>query len=418
MVTRRFYKFDLLTITIIVLVGLIHLPYPFAGDQALFTLCALKLHQGALLYKDFWDLKQPGIYGFYLLAGKLFGFDEVGVHLLELIYMLAFSVVLILGCRDYFRSRSLVSLVPLLTVGFYYGVAASHQLTQLEVLVGFPIFLSLYCACQAVEPNQRGARFLFLSGFMGGVVLTFKLVLLPIPLSFWVTSLVIAAKRKKSGLASELLRGCWPILMGALLPLLVVLCLFASLHDVGPLLYTAFTYPLQVMTELPKEDRIGTLLTGLQWFLGNFAPLLALGFIGAWLSLVRCRDVMSVNLVLWVVVGVFVILLQRYSWWDYHYLLVLVPLGILSAKGVEGAWERLPPGHIPARAWSERVFVLVALLLLFSPVLDSWAMLGLRPPRVRTESRGAAAVPSQSQSRICEGGQRCGFLVAARQSAG
>ena len=41
----HFCKLDLLTLGIVTLAGLIHLPYPFGGDQALFTIYALKLNE-------------------------------------------------------------------------------------------------------------------------------------------------------------------------------------------------------------------------------------------------------------------------------------------------------------------------------------------------------------------------------------
>jgi hypothetical protein len=375
---KRPYKFDLLALGIVSVVGLLHLPYPFGGDQAVFTLGASKISQGGLLYRDFWDVKQPGIFGFYLLAGRLFGFNEVGVHALELVYMIAFSVVLILCCRTYFRERWLVSLVPLFTVGVYYGLASFNHLTQLESLIGFPIFLSLYWAS---ETGKHRGRSLFLSGLMGGVVLQFKFVLAPILFCFWLTAFLSSARRKKTTFAGELLHGILPILMGALIPALVVLLWFARMNDLGPLLYTTFKYPLLVARELPKLDRTGALLTGFQWFLGNFAPLVALGFVGGWLAFVRSADLMTINLGLWVVVGFGLILLQRYSWWEYHYFLLLVPLSILTVKAIEIVWDALRARRAVSRSPREQLAFAIFLTMLFSPVLDSWTMLGLRLAR-------------------------------------
>src|SRR5438477_2964269 len=196
--SNRFSPLDLLTVGITALLGVMHLPCPFGGDQTLFVLYALKLSQGADLYRDVWDVKQPGIFSFYLLAGKLFGFSEVGVHTLELLYMTGFSVALIFTCKRYFRTPWVASLVPLLSVGFYYAFAGSNHLTKLEPLVGFPIFLLLYWACEASSNDKHVRGLFFLSGLMGGVVLLFKLVLLPIPLASWLAALVFAARGKSS----------------------------------------------------------------------------------------------------------------------------------------------------------------------------------------------------------------------------
>ena len=58
-----------------------------------------------MLYRDFWDVKQPGIYLFYLVGGSVLGYSEVALHLFELAYQLAFAVVLIVTLRGRSRGR-------------------------------------------------------------------------------------------------------------------------------------------------------------------------------------------------------------------------------------------------------------------------------------------------------------------------
>ena len=83
------------TLLAVLALGLIHLPYPFNWDPSLFTLGAQRLAAGGVLYRDFWDLKQPGIYWFCAVAGRFFGFSEPGVHLFELLWMMAFALTLL-----------------------------------------------------------------------------------------------------------------------------------------------------------------------------------------------------------------------------------------------------------------------------------------------------------------------------------
>lgn len=130
----------------LVVLGLIHLPYPFAGDQALFVLGAAALDRGQVLYVDFWDIKQPGIYFLFWLAGRLFSFSEVGVHLFELLWHALLAVALIAALRHYYEARWLSSLAPLSTIGAYYCCAQGHLLTQLEILVALPLFACLWLA--------------------------------------------------------------------------------------------------------------------------------------------------------------------------------------------------------------------------------------------------------------------------------
>src|SRR5262245_57903999 len=110
-------KPQLLALAAVFLVGLLHLPHPLGGDQALFLVGAQKLRHGALLYRDFWDVKQPAIFLFYLVGGTLFGFHEVGIHAFELLYLMAMAVVLQATLRSYFQNPAIGALAPLLTVG-------------------------------------------------------------------------------------------------------------------------------------------------------------------------------------------------------------------------------------------------------------------------------------------------------------
>src|SRR6266566_2432657 len=110
----RFGKLEILAIAVVVLAGSVHLAQPYRDDQAFFTIGAWRINQGAVLYRDYWDIKQPGIFLFYLAGGKLFGFDEIGIRGFELLYMVGFALVLMIALRNYFEQRwSTVLVVPL-----------------------------------------------------------------------------------------------------------------------------------------------------------------------------------------------------------------------------------------------------------------------------------------------------------------
>ena len=144
---------------LVLVLGALRLPAPFTGDQALFTTAGEAITAGAKLYRDIWDIKQPGIFFFYQAAGRLFGFTEVGVHLFELFYQLAFALVLVRTLSRYFESRAALALVPLLTVGFYYAISDDWSLTQLEALAGFPLYVCLWSALRASERGQQASAF-------------------------------------------------------------------------------------------------------------------------------------------------------------------------------------------------------------------------------------------------------------------
>lgn len=367
---KRFHRLDLLILVIVALIGLLHLQYPFSGDQALFTIGAMKMKGGAVLYRDFWDLKQPGSFVFYLIAGLLFGFSEAGIHLFELLYWIGFAVVLLLTMRNYFDNRAILSIAPLLTVGVYYGVSGSWHLTQVEGLVGFPLLLALWFASESSTREEHSPRRMFLSGLMGGIVLAFKFLLLPILLSFWFAVILRALVWRREHLRNVAVRILAPTLLGMALPLIILFCYFAAAGTLGLLSYTFFEYPARAISELPRPGW-GRLLGGLRWFVGWSAPLLALAFIGA--SMSRRRSLVTLNLVLWFFVGMGVIFMQRLSWWEYHYLLLVVPLGLLAAKGLDVLWERMRGLAIDAPLRRIRVAAVFVLALLFLPLIVTLA---------------------------------------------
>ncbi len=375
--SSRHLKLELAVIGTIFLIGLLHLAQPIYDDQALFIIGAEAINKGAVLYRDFWDIKQPGIFLFYLMAGKLFGFNEVGAHAFELLYLTAFSIVLMKTMKKYYRQAWLASLAPLFTVGIYYGVAGISQLGQVEGLVSFPMFLCLWFAYTASQEAQfRGARF-FVSGLMGGIALIFKLMFAPIVLAFWVTTLgSMMLGEGRRAIKSVAVNGA-AVFAGVFIPLSVMFAYFARAGALDVVYYTFFVYPPRAIAILPHAGP-GRLFDGLQWFFSHFAPVMALALVGAWTSLSKRANLLTTNLVLWVIVGSSVIGLQRLSWWRYQYLLLFLPLGLLAVKGIEALWPE-PKDAGSDTVWTAHQLVLpiLSLVLLFSPILNSFLMKSL-----------------------------------------
>ncbi len=350
----------LLVLLLCLIIGLPNLFETFSGDQALFTVYAQEISKGAVLYRDVWDVKQPGIFIFYLLAGKLFGFTEIGIHFFELLYFLTFAAILLLTLKDYFHNNLFLLITPILTVGFYYSICESLHLTQTEGLVGVPIYLTMWASIKYLDSYQR--KWLFLSGLFGGCVILFKQIFLLIILCFWLTTFIasfVKSRKESSGKSFFflLLQTALLVALGMILPVLPVAIYIIRHNELDLFLYTTFVYPNQAIATL-TENRTSFLITGLRWFLIKFVSLLFLttlgtviylftsketdkGFIKKIIFNLRQVNLITVNMVLWLVVGFVVVLLQRLSWWEYHYLLFVVPLGILTVKSIETIWERI-----------------------------------------------------------------------------
>jgi hypothetical protein len=358
---------ETLVLLSVLALGLLHLPQPFNWDQSMFLLGGQRLAAGGVLYRDFWDLKQPGIYWFYALAGRLFGFSETGIHQFELLWMMGFAVTLLATLRRRWGRGPAATLAPLFTVGAYYAAAGDLHLTQVEGLAGFPLYLALWFATQGGGEEPRAWRS-FVSGLCGAVVLLFKLAFLPIVGAFWLLALVEAARSR--GAARALATVALPALLGLALPLAAVLAGFARLHLLGALGWTYLTYPAFLVSRI-EGTHVNRLFDGLQWFLLRFAPLLGLAVVGAGLA-GRRRDALGLGLRLWLLVAVLVILVQRWSWWQYHYLLLLPPLGVLAAAGVAALWSRLD--RLGAETRRARRLAAGALVALFAGLLGLAAM--------------------------------------------
>ncbi|MCC5626649.1 hypothetical protein [Nostoc sp. CHAB 5715] len=353
-------RIDFLVVIIIVIIGLVHLPFPFDGDQAFFRLGALEMQQGKVLYRDFWDVKQPGIFCFYFLAGTLFGFNEIGIHAFELIYMVFFSIILLLTLKTYFRHQIIASLVPLLTVGVYYVVSGAWHLTQVEALVGFPLFLCLWLTFKSFK-NEGKQRFilLLLSGFIGGIVLLFKLIFLLILVSFWLTILMYSVLIKREGIQKIFIEICLPIFLGIMFPLLGVASYFAWYNSFSIVYQTFFIYPPLIIANsalAPKD-----FISGIKWFLQNYYPLILITITAIDVSLRKFKNVLTLLLVVWCIFGLSVIALQYKALWEYHFLLLFVPIGILATKGLDILWDYL-------KELNSQVPTILLIVLLFFPL--------------------------------------------------
>jgi hypothetical protein len=323
------------------LVGFGYASYPFEGEQAFFTMGAELMSRGGELYRDFWDIKQPGIFYFYLVGGSLFGFNETGIFTLEWLYLLLFASVLVVALRRYFASPVIAACVPLFTVVFYYGVAGPWHRCQVEALVGFPLFLVLWFALRAEESPSLAPVSCFLSGLFGGIVLLLKCFFLPILLALWLPIVVCGTKKSQHSLPSVIFCSILCVLGGTLLPLLVTAVYFASRGTLGLLLWTTFVWPGQSVSQVDAVP-VARLLRGYRFFLWNCAPSLALSVVALVRPASKRLDPLNRGLVLWLVSGLAVIHLQVQSWFEYHYLLLFVPLGILAARGLDAIWSRVP----------------------------------------------------------------------------
>ncbi len=352
---------DAVVMTIVTFLGILRVPEPFWRDQVPFMMFAERFASGALLYRDLWDIKPPGIYGVYLVAGKLFGFTSMGMHLFDGLWMVALAVVLRLTLAHYFTRSWIAQVVPWLSVGLYFTVLDPNDQMQVESLIGLPIYGLIWCTWQATQQSAQNPekrwKWLFLSGIAGGVVVLFKLIFLPLIVGFWLIYLLHSLVRQKQLFWAAIGQSVPPVLLGILMPIGPVLLYWVSQQMLPEAYQTVVLHPVQMMKNLPKRP-ITTLITSIFSWMRRFAPVTILAGV-AIAHLIRSKrlDFLMTQMIVWLGLGLVTISVQTQSWWRYHFFLLLVPIAILAAKGIDLA---LQP-HARGGVWNRRI-VAVCLL--------------------------------------------------------
>ena len=355
---------------IIITLGLIHSTTVLGGDQSLFVVIAQLVDSGKVLYKDLFDYKQPGIFLFYLLAGKTIGWNDISIHLFELGYWLIFSVVLILTLNQYslFRNEYFTGLMPLFIVGVYYCNANSFHLTQLEALISFPLFLIVWLLDRAYKvENRLFITYLAIGGLIG-VVLLCKLVFAPIIFSFLLIHLIFVLR--KNGVANLFGNKILPLTLGCVIPVSFFL-LYIFNHRIENLVWDIFFKIPTSVINLDDQVDPERLFSALRWFGRRMLVFILLAVIGFFLIFKKKESHLFMLMLLWGITGFLVILMQKTSWWSYHLQLLYVPIGFFSAIGLDFILYHLLQRIKLKSALLNGLLVAAILLLVFNKQIDS-----------------------------------------------
>jgi hypothetical protein len=358
---------------LVALLGGLCLAMPFFGDQALFTVYARQLTQGAVLYRDVFDVKQPGLFIFYALGGLLFGFTEVGIHLFELIYWLAFSAFALVALRPYFTTRWGALLVPLFTVGVYYLYAGLLDLTQIEILVAFPIFVAWWLIDQEGPETGSGLRRYAGAGLLAAAVVLLKHLYILIILAF--LGYAVLRSRRRGIPIADLRGSLAAFLIALLVPLLIVAAYFAAFGQLERIWWAYFQNSAAGQW---RGRLLSYFVVGARRFMIGHGPILILAALGAVHALrerARPQMEMVVAMLLWVAVGAVAFFIQ--GWGAYKWLLFTVPLGVLAVVGFEALIAA--PGNVGIRqrgmVWAAGTVLAILSFVIGAPVPERQTLL-------------------------------------------
>ncbi len=366
----------LLSLLVLAVCGWAMAGTPFRGDQALFLEYAKRMHAGAVLYRDLWEVTNPGVFWFYQLAGTLFGFTEDGVHLFEWLWWAAFVSAVGFATK---RAHTLPHwpVAPAVLVGGVYFLTSASDpshLTKAEGLAAFPMFLSAWLACVATEGAKPKGWLLLLAGVAGGGAVLFKFAFAPCVLAGWLPAVALTARRQWWKL--------YALPLGVAVPLGVAALVFALSGALPDALRCLFVTPQEVL-KVAEPAGLDRLAHSVRWFVEVYSPVLAVALAGTFVSLAQRRDPLVISLGLMLFAAGPVVLVQRWSWWSYHFLLLGVPAAVLAAYCwpvlVKVAADRL------GRAFSrtEKLAAGVVGLALFLPAVGHGGNAHLRLARHR-----------------------------------
>ena len=407
---------------------------PFRGDQVVYVLTAKRMADGAVLYRDVWDVTNPGVFWFYQLAGTCFGFTEDGIHLFEWLYWLAFVFTVSYAIKRNDGLATLPICPAFFIAGVYYFNATSdpNHLTRAEGLVGFPLFVSIWLACRASTDRELTIRWALLAGIAGGAAILFKWAFGLCVVAAWLAPLVFSIRYR------NFFRMVVGLSIGLVLVLGAAAASFALRGGWHEMIETLFVLPREILS-VAEQAEPSRLANSIRRFVEVYSPVLAAAVGGGVVALKRRGDPVVVSLILVMVASFAVILIQRWSWWDYHFLLLGIPASIIAAwtwpticLGVRERFGR-------ALTTNERFVAVLVGIALFLPVFGHGANAHTRlashrfgiTAENRTEARNGAgrayaiamsetnwlAEPGELPGPIFVAGDPCFHWVSGRPSA-
>ena len=320
-------RLEFISLGIVAAIGLIRVADPLWANQATFALFASEIADGEVLYKEVVDLKQPGVFIFYLIAQLPFGRNTVGIHLVELATWLAFGRALQKRSVSWFKTRELAATLPIATIGTYYLAATYKDQTQVEPLINIP----LLAAVLLVLPDDAGkvSRRPRLSCWprdCGGRL--HEAALCDHPVDHRRTDPLRRAARSAGAAITEIIA---PATAGAAL-LIVPFFVYFGINDAYSEIYDLyFVYSRERDTLWPRpRSRLIANIKRAGWVFAPFFVLIALGLAVNARAMLNRR---TLAMAAWSVLALPLLWVQL--WWGYHLFLWLAPITIVAWFGVD-----------------------------------------------------------------------------------
>ncbi len=307
--------------------------WPQFGDQALFGEGGRVLAAGGVYWRDFWDVKQPGVFWLYALAETV-GAGVLGVRLVEVAAVLIAGFVVLRVVGRWGLHPAVRGAAALLVLGPYVLSGDANAVGQVEGLVTLPMLVQYYALQRAVAASERPAslRWGAVAGLAAGVVGVLKLLYLPLGIVLLAGAAVergSASSRREVTAWTARVGAAW-VLAACMPPAAVVA--YAAAHGVLPLAYYStfvapgeqlatglFTVP--ALVEMVRALALATAVTG------------PLALVAVWTAR-RSRGLRRVlGLLAWLLATGVLVAPQLPT--AYRGLVLLPPIGLLAVLGLD-----------------------------------------------------------------------------------
>jgi len=349
------------------------LAYPLGRDQGTYANIAQSIRHGGLPYIDMWDVKPPAIYYLYATTFTFFGATSPAVHALDLIFI-PLTLIPLYGLTRRLAGADAARWAMLLLPVFYFTETFA-SLSQSDSLVLLPLTWAVWATVRAGESPRGTSRAVWWAALSGGLfalTLWFK--------HYFITvALVVALEHGLWRLGQ--IRGKTRLTLAGVLPWCegIAFTLGGVAVALPILLYFMQNGVWSEMLSISQgvSGYSGQSFASVKALIDQFGHYLAFRWLhwGVLLILVgvsvlaRFKPDGRLRLMgLWILGGLTFVFIQGKGF-DTHWLLLLPPLVMLGAAGLDALIGRLARINIRLA----RVGILAATLLLSVMLAkDTW----------------------------------------------
>ncbi len=250
------------------------LQWPIAHDEApLFYEAFLMRAEGRVPYRDIFDFQMPGSFAAYYALGRLSGFDDLCIRILDLSILAALLLITFFAMRRFGKTPALAAA---LLFGLKYLQGGPSMSLQRDYLLLIFLALALWIGMQADDLTHKRRLSL---GILFGLATVIKphaaLGLLPF-LLFDISSLI---QRRSMNLVNAAMHSLVPASIGFVIPVGIMIAWLAATNALTPFLDIIVHYlPLYAQINGQMEVTVGV---GRMSFL--LSQAVRLGGSGLWL---------------------------------------------------------------------------------------------------------------------------------------